>query len=297
MKKPVFTGSAVAIVTPFTGEFVDFNRLGELIDWQIENGTEAIVVCGTTGEASTQTIPEHLAAIEFAIKKTAGRVPVIAGTGSNDTAHAVLMSQSAEKSGADALLMVTPYYNKTTQLGLIKHFNYVADRVRIPIILYNIPGRTGMGFTAESYRELARHPLINGVKEASSDFHLVAQTRALCGDELNLWAGNDHEIVPLLSLGSAGVISVLANLVPRETADICRLWREGKTAESAALQLKYQELIDALFCEVNPIPVKTALRLIGQDCGPLRMPLCDMAPQNMERLKAALLGVELPVNR
>ena len=293
MKTPVFTGSAVAIVTPFTGDFVDFPRLGELIDWQIENGTDAIVICGTTGEASTQTIPEHLAAIEFAIKKADGRVPVIAGTGSNDTAHALLMSQSAEKSGADALLMVTPYYNKTSQTGLVKHFAYVADRVHTPIILYNVPSRTGMSFTAETYRELSRHPMINGVKEASGNLTLVAQTRALCGDDLNLWSGNDDQIVPILSMGGSGVISVLANVIPRETSDICRLWREGKVRESADLQIKYQDLIDALFCEVNPIPVKTAMKLMGRDCGPLRMPLCDMAPKNLECLRDAMAKVGL----
>ena len=293
MKTPVFTGSAVAIVTPFTGDFVDFNRLGELIEWQLDNGANAIVICGTTGEASTQTIPEHLAAIEFAIKKVNGRVPVIAGTGSNDTAHALLMSQSAEKSGADALLVVTPYYNKTTQAGLVKHYTYLADRVRIPVIMYNVPGRTGMSFTADTYKELAKHPLINGVKEASGDFTLIAQTRMRCGDELNIWSGNDSEIIPILALGGQGVISTMANLIPRETADICRLWREGKTKESADLQIKYQELIDSLFCEVNPIPVKTALKLMGWDCGPLRMPLCDMGSKNLERLRAAMSEVGL----
>ena len=293
MKTPVFTGSAVAVVTPFTGDFVDFTRLGELIDWQIESGIDAIVICGTTGEASTQTIPEHLASIEFAIKKVNGRVPVIAGTGSNDTAHALMMSQSAEKSGADALLVVTPYYNKTTQTGLVKHFTYVADRVHIPIILYNVPVRTGMSFTANTYKELSRHPLINGVKEASGNTTLMAQTRMLCGDELNIWSGNDTDIVPVLAFGGQGVISTMANVIPKETADICRLWREGRIKESADLQIKYQELIDALFCEVNPIPVKTAMKLMGKDCGPLRMPLCDMAPKNLEQLRAAMSEVGL----
>lgn len=295
MKTPVFTGSAVAIVTPFTGDFVNFERFGELIDMHLESGTDAIVVCGTTGEASTQTIPEHLASIEFCIKRVNGRVPVIAGTGSNDTMHALMMSQSAEKSGADALLMVTPYYNKASQAGLVKHFTYVADRVHIPMILYNVPSRTGMSFTAETYKELSRHPLINGIKEASGNFTLIAQTRHLCGDDMNLWSGNDDQIVPILSMGGQGVISVLANVIPKETADICRLWREGKTKESADLQTKYQELIDSLFCEVNPIPVKTAMALMGYDCGPLRMPLCDMAPKNVERLKAAMKEVGLPV--
>lgn len=295
MKTPVFTGSAVAIVTPFTGDFVNFERFGELIDMQIASGTNAIVVCGTTGEASTQTIPEHLASIEFCIKRVNGRVPVIAGTGSNDTMHALLMSQSAEKSGADALLHVTPYYNKTSQAGLVKHFTYVADRVRIPVILYNVPSRTGMSFTAETYKELSKHPNINGVKEASGNFTLVAQTRHLCGDDLNIWSGNDDQILPVLSMGGSGVISVLANVIPKETAEICRLWFEGKCKESADLQIKYQELIDALFCDVNPIPVKTAMSLMGYDCGPLRMPLCEMAPKNLERLKTAMKQVGLSI--
>ena len=233
------------------------------------------------------------AVIAAPVQQAAGRVPVIAGTGSNDTAHALMMSQSAEKSGADALLMVTPYYNKTTQAGLVKHFNYVADRVHIPIIMYNVPSRTGLCFEADTYRELSKHPLINGVKEASGNFSLIAQTRMRCGDELNIWSGNDNEIVPILALGGQGVISTMANVIPKQAADICRLWREGQTAESAALQIKYQELIDALFCEVNPIPVKTALKLMGWDCGPLRMPLCDMSPKNLERLKAALIDVGL----
>ena len=294
MKSPVFTGSAVAIVTPFTGDFVDFPRLGELIDWQIDNGSDAIVICGTTGEASTQTIPEHLASVEFAIKRADGRVPVIAGTGSNDTAHALMMSQSAEKSGADALLIVSPYYNKATQAGLVKHYTYIADRVHIPIILYNVPARTAMSFTADTYRELSRHPLINGVKEASGNLNLIAQTRMRCrDDEFYIWSGNDTDTVPILAMGGQGVISTMANVIPREVADICRLWREGHIRESADLQIKYQELIDSLFCEVNPIPVKTAMRLIGKDCGPLRMPLCDMSPQNLERLRAAMTEVGL----
>ncbi|MCL2748221.1 MAG: 4-hydroxy-tetrahydrodipicolinate synthase [Oscillospiraceae bacterium] len=293
MKDPVFTGSAVAIVTPFTESGVDYARLGELIDWQIDCGSDALVICGTTGESSTQSIPEHLEVVEFAIKKVAGRVPVIAGAGSNDTADALLMSQEAEKAGADALLLVTPYYNKTTQAGLIRHYTYLADRVSIPIILYNVPSRTSMSFTAETYRELSRHPRINGVKEASGDFSLIARTRFLCGDDLNLWSGNDSEIVPILAMGGRGVISTMANVIPRESAAICRLWREGKIGESAGLQIKYQELIDSLFCEVNPIPVKTAMGLMGRDCGLLRMPLCDMAPKNLDRLRAAMAEVGL----
>ena len=288
MKYPVFIGSATAVVTPFTDTGVDYPRLGELIDWQIESGSDAIVICGTTGESSTQSVPEHVEVVDFAVKKVARRVPIIAGTGSNDTSDALFMSKEAEKSGADALLLVTPYYNKTTQAGLVKHYTYLADRVGIPIIMYNVPSRTGMSFTADTYKELSLHPMINGVKEASGDFTLITRTRRLCGADLNIWSGNDNEIAPILALGGQGVISTMANVIPSQTAEICRLWRQGKQQESADLQIRYQDLIDALFCEVNPIPVKTAMRLIGRDCGALRMPLCDMAPKNLERLRLAL---------
>ena len=295
MRNPVFTGSGVAIVTPFQGGFVDYDKLGELIDFQIENGTSAIIICGTTGEASTLSTPEHLSTIEYAVRKVAGRVPVIAGTGSNDTPHALEMSQSAETSGADALLIVTPYYNKTTQHGLVKHYEYIADRVNIPIILYNVPSRTGMCFTAETYAELAKHPNIAGVKEASGNFSLALQTRTLCPDDFYIWSGNDQETVPLMSLGAKGVISVAANVIPREMADMCALYAAGKTDEAAALQIKYSNLCDSLFIEVNPVPVKTALNLMGRDVGPLRMPLCDMTPAHTEALRRSLLaaGIEL----
>lgn len=293
MKNPVFTGSAVAIVTPFKDDFVDFEKLGELIEFQIENGTNAIVVCGTTGEASTQSIPEHLATVEYTIKKVNGRVPVIAGTGSNDTVHALMMSQNAEKSGADALLLVTPYYNKTNQAGLIKHFVHVADRVNIPIILYNVPSRTGMSFTAETYRELAKHPNINGVKEASGNFSLACQTRSVCPEDFYIWSGNDDQVIPLMSLGGLGVISVAANIIPRVMSDMTRLYLEGNVKEAAQLQTKYFPLLDALFFEVNPIPVKTAMNLLGYDVGQLRMPLTDMAPANLEKLKNVLKATGL----
>ncbi len=288
MKTPVFTGSGVALVTPFTDDFVDFDRLGQLIDYHVEQGTDALIVCGTTGEASTQTIPEHLATVEFCIKKAAGRIPVIAGTGSNDTAHAVMMSQNAEKSGADALLLVTPYYNKTTQKGLIRHFTYIADRVNIPIILYNVPSRTGMGFTAATYQELAKHPNINGVKEASGDFSLIAQTRSICPEDFYIWSGNDDQTVAMMSLGAKGVISVAANVVPAEMAKMTHLALEGNFAEAARLQLSLYDLMKALFIEVNPVPVKTAMNLLGWDVGMLRMPLCDMTEQNLQTLKQAL---------
>lgn len=288
MKTPVFRGSNVAIVTPFKSDFVDFEKLGQLVDEQIEAGTAAITVCGTTGEASTQSIPEHLASVEYCVKHAAGRVPIIAGTGSNDTAHALLMSQSAEKSGADALLMVSPYYNKCSQAGLVKHFTYVADRVNIPIILYNVPSRTGMSFTAETFYELSKHPRINGVKEASGNFGLIAATRALCGDELNIWSGNDNELLPIMALGGSGVISVAANIIPHEMAQICGLFFDGKVKESEQLFLKYIPLMDVLFMDVNPIPIKTAMNLLGKNVGHLRMPLCDMSDAQVAKLKAAL---------
>jgi len=293
MKAPVFTGSGVALVTPFTNDFVNFDRLGQLIEYHIENGTDALIVCGTTGEASTQTIPEHLATIEYCIKKADGRIKIIAGTGSNDTAHALMMSQNAEKSGADALLLVTPYYNKTTQRGLVQHFTYIADRVKIPIILYNVPSRTGMGFTAETYRELAKHPNINGVKEASGNFSLVAETRRICPEDFYLWCGNDDQTVPMMSLGAKGVISVSANLLPAEHVKMTHLALEGDFAGAAKLQLEMLELMNALFIEVNPVPVKTAMNLMGWDVGPLRMPLCEMSDANVEKLKAAMVNAGL----
>ena len=288
MKTPVFKGSCVAIVTPFKSDFVDFERFGALVEEQIAAGTSAIVVCGTTGEASTQSIPEHLATVEYCVKQVKGRVPVIAGTGSNDTAHALLMSQSAEKSGADALLMVSPYYNKCSQTGLIKHYSYIADRVNIPIILYNVPSRTGMSFTAETYCELSKHPRINGVKEASGSMGLIAATRAKCGDELYFWSGNDGETLPIMSMGALGVISVTANIIPGEMAKMCELFLDGDIAGSQELFLKYVPLMEATMMDVNPIPVKTAMNLMGKKVGHLRMPLCDMSAAQAEKLKAVM---------
>ncbi|MCL2031120.1 MAG: 4-hydroxy-tetrahydrodipicolinate synthase [Oscillospiraceae bacterium] len=295
MKTPVFSGSAAALVTPFKPKGIDFDKLGELIDYQIANDTAALVINGTTGEASTQSIPEHLAVIEYAVRHTAGRVPVIAGTGSNDTADAVTMSQSAERSGADALLVVSPYYNKTSQRGLIAHFNTVADSVSIPVILYNVPARTGMTFTAETYKALSAHPNIAGVKEASGDFSLIGRTRALCPEDFTIWSGNDQEIIPIMSLGGKGVISVAANIIPREIARMTRLWLEGKPEEAAALQLRYFDLIEKLFIEVNPVPVKNAMNLLGFGAGPLRMPLIDLAPANRDILIEAMKNVGLEI--
>jgi 4-hydroxy-tetrahydrodipicolinate synthase len=288
MKTPVFTGSAVAIVTPFSNGKVDYDKLGELVDMQIKNNTQAIIVCGTTGEASTLDDREHLETIGYVVKKTAGRIPVVAGTGSNNTEHAAELSTEACKLGADALMIVTPYYNKTTQHGLINHYYHIADRVDKPIILYHVPSRCGMGYTLDTYKELAKHERIVGVKEASSNYGLMAQLRSALGDDLYLWSGNDNEILPILSLGGLGVISVAANIIPAEIQAICKLWQDGNHKESQNRFFKAIPLFDALFCEVNPVPVKAAMSLMGMDAGDCRMPLCGLLPKNSEMLKGVM---------
>ncbi|MDR0916806.1 MAG: 4-hydroxy-tetrahydrodipicolinate synthase [Oscillospiraceae bacterium] len=293
MKTPVFIGSSVAIVTPFTDNGVDYPKLAELIDEQLAAGTAAITICGTTGESSTQSLEEHMVTVDFAVKHVNKRVKVVAGTGSNDTEAALLLSQAAEKSGVDALLLVTPYYNKTTQRGLITHYTYIADRVNTPMILYNVPSRTGLSFTAETYRELAKHPNINGVKEASGKFDLIASTLATCGDDFNIWSGNDSEVVPMMSLGAKGVISVAANIIPREMAAMTDACLKGDFKLGSELQLRYFDLIDRLFVEVNPIPIKTAMNLMGKNVGKLRLPLVDMDPKNLELLKVSMRNVGL----
>ncbi len=295
MKTPVFTGANVAIVTPFTESGVNYEKLGELIDFQIDNGINAITVCGTTGESATLSHEEHCEVIEYSIKKVAGRVPVIAGTGSNDTNFAVELCKFAENAGADGLLMVTPYYNKTTQLGLIKHYSYIADRVNTPIILYNVPSRTGVCFKADTYAELSKHPNINGIKEASGDFTLVAETLSKCNGEMNIWSGNDDQVVPLMALGAVGVISVSANILPGMVAQMCKYCLDGNFKAATELQLKYFDITNSLFKEVNPIPVKAAMKLMGMDNGYLRMPLCEMAPANLEVLKNSLKNIGIAI--
>ena len=295
MKTPLFKGANVAIVTPLTENGVNFSKLGELIDFQIENGTNAITICGTTGESATLSHEEHCQVIEYSVKKVAGRVPVIAGTGSNDTSYAVELSQFAQNAGVDGLLMVTPYYNKTTQAGLINHYTYVADRVKLPIILYNVPSRTGVAFKADTYAELAKHPNINGIKEASGDFSLVAETLSKCGNDIFMWSGNDDQVVPLMALGAIGVISVVSNILPGVMAKMCKLCLDGDFKSAAQMQLKYFNVTDALFKEVNPIPVKTAMKLLGMDNGYLRMPLYKMADNNAEVLKNALLELGMKI--
>ena len=296
MRDPVFTGSSVAIITPFLPNGgIDFKKLGELIDFHAKSGTDCITICGTTGESSTQSLEEHIDAVDFCVKHTAGRMKVIAGTRSNDTNAALFLSQHAKESGADAILLVTPYYNKASQTGLIKHYTYIADRVDLPMILYNVPSRTGMSIAAETYQELAKHPNINGVKEASGNLNLIASIRALCGDDFYIWSGNDDQIVPLMSMGGKGVISVVANILPELTVKISHLCLEGKFEDAARLQIDYIQFINALFIEVNPIPIKAAMNLAGFDVGECRLPLCEMTAKNLEVLKKAMVdvGIEL----
>ncbi|MBE6860535.1 MAG: 4-hydroxy-tetrahydrodipicolinate synthase [Ruminococcus sp.] len=289
MKNTLFTGAAVAIITPFNEDnSINFECFGEIIENQIVNGTDAIVVCGTTGEASTMSDEEHIECIRFAVEKTAKRVPVIAGTGSNDTAYAIQLSQEAEKVGADGLLLVTPYYNKTTQRGLIAHFTAIADAVNIPIILYNIPGRTGMAIDISTAKTLAKHKNIVGIKEASGNISYTAKLIAECGDELDVYSGNDDMIVPVMSLGGKGVISVLSHVIPKETHMMVQYCLENNFAEATKLQLEYLELINNLFIEVNPIPVKEAMNIMGVNAGGCRMPLYPMSDENRAKLKASL---------
>lgn len=289
MKKTVFTGAGVAIVTPFTEDNkVNFDELGRIIDNQIENGTDAIIICGTTGEGSTLTHEEHAETIDFAVKHTAKRIPVIAGTGSNDTAYAVKLSNEAERSGVDGLLMVTPYYNKTSQDGLIKQYEYINDRVSTPIILYNVPSRTGMTIKPETYLELSKMSNIVATKEASGDISAVAKIAALCGENLDIYSGNDDQITAIMSLGGKGVISVLSNVAPKVAHDIAALYLKGECEASRKLQLEYLDLCNDLFVDVNPIPVKEAMNMIGWNVGEVRMPLAPMNAAAREKLRATL---------
>lgn len=293
----IFTGAGVAIITPMHEDgSINYAKLSELIEYQIENSTDAIIICGTTGEGSTLTHEEHMAAIKFTIDKVAKRIPVIAGTGSNCTETAIMMSKEAESYGADALLVVTPYYNKATQKGLIAHYTAIANSVKTPIIMYNVPGRTGCNLAPATVAHLVKNvENIVGIKEASGNISQVAQIMHLCGDEIELYSGNDDQIVPLLSLGGLGVISVLSNVAPKETHDIVAKFMDGDVKGSCELQLRALPLVDALFCEVNPIPVKAAVNMMGMEVGPLRMPLTEMEDANKERLAKAMkdFGVKL----
>lgn len=293
-KKRIFTGAGVAIVTPMNADgSVNYEAMGQLIEQQVTGGTDAIIVCGTTGESSTLTDEEHRRVIQFTVAQVNHRIPVVAGTGSNDTAYCLELSQEAEKMGVDGLLLVTPYYNKCSQKGLIRHYLTVADAVDLPMILYSVSSRTGVNILPETLKELSKHPNIVAVKEASGNISQVAKIRHLCGDDLDVYSGNDDQIVPLLSLGGIGVISVLSNLMPKETHDICQLYFDGKVQESAALQLKLLDLINNLFADVNPIPVKEALNMMGFPAGPCRMPLCEMDDGPREKLRASMAAVGL----
>ena len=286
----IFTGAGVAIVTPMTETgAVNYPKLEELIEYQIANGTDAIIICGTTGESSTLTHEEHLEAIRFTAEKVAGRIPVVAGTGSNCTETAVYLSQEAEKYGVDGVLLVSPYYNKATQKGLIAHFTKIANSIKIPVVLYNIQSRTGMNMTPETIAYLAKNvENIVAVKEASGNISQIAKVAQLCGDSIDIYSGNDDQIVPILSLGGKGVISVLSNVAPKETHDIVAKFLDGDVAGSLELQLRAIPLVEKLFCEVNPIPVKAALNMLGWEVGPLRMPLSEMEEEHQKELKAAM---------
>ena len=292
---PIFKGAGVAIVTPFTqDDKVNFEELGKMIDFQIAGGTDAIIICGTTGESSTLTHEEHDACIKFAVEHTAGRVPVIAGTGSNSTAEAIRLSTHAQNNGADALLLVTPYYNKATQKGLIQHYTAIANSVDLPIILYNVPSRTGVNILPQTAVTLAKNVKnIVAVKEASGNISQVAELAALADGCIDIYSGNDDQVVPLLSLGGVGVISVLSNVMPKLTHDMVMSYLNGEVKLSRQLQLSVMNLNKALFCEVNPIPVKEALNMMGWNAGAVRSPLCEMEPQHKELLRKELAAMKL----
>lgn len=293
MKTPVFTGTCTALVTPFRESgSIDYSAFARQMDRQLEAGVDALCVCGTTGESAALTAQEHIHLVEFCVSHAGGRCKVLAGSGSNDTAAALDLCLHAQEAGADALLVVTPYYNKTTQAGLVKHYEHLADRVEKPIILYNVPGRTGLSFTPETYHILSQHPGINGVKEASGDFGLITRTLALCGEDLNLWSGDDGQTVPMMALGAKGLISVASNLIPKGMTELTHSWLRGDVDKARELQLAYTPLFDALFSQVNPIPVKAAMEEAGLDSGVLRLPLVRMDHGARKELKELLGGLE-----
>ena len=294
MKQPIFTGAGVAIITPFTTDNkVNYSALKTILEYQIEHGTDAIVICGTTGESATLSHEEHTEAIRFTAETVAHRIPVIVGTGSNDTAYALHLSNEAEKIGVDGLLMVTPYYNKASQEGLVRHYTYLADRVSTPIIIYNVPSRTGCNVQPETYAELSKHKMIYGAKEASGNISSIAKTVSLCEPDFSVYSGNDDQITAIMSLGGKGVISVLSNVAPQIAHDIAAAALDGDFETSRRLQIEYLELCNALFMDVNPIPVKQAMRMMGFDAGPLRMPLCDMSEANTEKLRMVIQKYKL----
>ncbi|MEE0930259.1 MAG: 4-hydroxy-tetrahydrodipicolinate synthase [Acutalibacteraceae bacterium] len=289
MSKPIFTGSCVAIVTPMNQDgSINYDEYGKLIDFQVENGTDAVLACGTTGESAVMDHKEHCSVIEYTLKRVNGRVPVIAGTGSNDTAYAIELTKEAKKLGANAVLSVTPYYNKTSQAGLVAHFNAIADAVDIPMIVYNVPSRTGCNIKPETYAELCKNPNIVATKEASDKIGDVAKTLALCGSDLDVYTGCDDMTVPVMSLGGKGVISVFANVMPKEMHDIAQLCLDGDYKKAAEMHLHYLELMNALFCDVNPIPVKEAMNMMGYNCGNCRLPLVTLSEKSYAYLKAVM---------
>ncbi len=289
MKNTIFTGAGVAIVTPMNADgSINFDTLGENIEYQIANGTDAIIICGTTGESSTMTDEEHVECIRYCIEKVNKRVPVIAGTGSNDTKYAIDLSKQAEALGADALLVVTPYYNKTSQRGLIAHFTAIADSVNIPIILYNVPSRTGVNIALDTYVTLSKHKNIVAVKEASGNISAIAKIIEKCGNDLDVYSGNDDQIVPIMALGGKGVISVLSNVAPKETHEIAQYCLDNNIAKAAEMQIKYLDLANNLFIDVNPIPVKEAMNLMGMNAGECRLPLVKMEQSKIDTLKTSL---------
>ncbi len=297
MKDILFTGCATAIITPFRNGSVDMDTLRRFLDFQLENGADAIVVCGTTGESSAMSYQERVEAISCCVEHVGGRTPVIAGTGSNSTSNAVTLSQDAERCGVDGLLVVTPYYNKATQEGLVRHYRTIADAVSRPIILYNVPSRTGVSIAPETYARLAEHPNIVGVKEASGSLGNVQRTRALCPEDFTIWSGNDDETVPICALGGKGVISVAANILPAEMHRLTQLCLKNDFAAAGKLQVQLKDFCDAIFCEVNPIPVKTALNLLGWQVGELRLPLCPPSEAHFEYIRQILKQYSLPVRR
>ena len=294
MKNTIFTGAGVAIVTPMNDDgSINYARLGELIEFNITNGTDAIIICGTTGESSTMSDDEHKECIKFAVEKVAGRVPVIAGTGSNDTQYAIELSQEAQELGADGLLVVTPYYNKTSQAGLVAHYTAIADSVNIPIILYNVPSRTGVNIAIDTIKTLSKHKNIVAIKEAGGSVDYALKIVAACGNDIDVYSGEDSIIVPMMSIGAKGVISVLSNVVPKETHEMCKAALENDFATAGKLQVKYNELINSLFCDVNPIPVKEALNIMGKNVGGTRLPLVPMSDAGRERLKSAMKNLNI----
>ena len=293
MKQPVFSGSGAAIITPFTSDTVDYEALRRLLDFQLSGGTDAIIVCGTTGEAATMSYVERMRTIETVVRHVDRRVPVIAGTGANNTETAITLSKDAALAGVDGILVVTPFYNKATQRGLVRHYTAIADAVDLPMILYNVPSRTGVKCTAETYAALSAHPNITGLKEASGDFALIQKTRELCPEDFYIWSGNDDETAPIMLLGGVGVISVAANVVPREMHELTAACLSGDFVSAGKLQLKLRKLCEALFWEVNPIPVKTALSRMGYCREILRLPLCEMEEENRGRLEQVLTEYRL----